>query len=41
MGEKNEIEKRLEELANNLERAKLHEYVDFVNNKKDYYMLIF
>lgn len=34
MSENNEIEKRLEELANNLERAKLHEYVDFVNNKK-------
>lgn len=34
MGENNEIEKRLEQLANNLERAKLHEYVDFVNNKK-------
>jgi len=34
MGENKEIEKRLEELANNLERAKLHEYVDFVNNKR-------
>ncbi|SCG83523.1 hypothetical protein DW1_1955 [Proteiniborus sp. DW1] len=34
MSKNNEIEKRLEELANNLEKAKLHEYVDFVNNKK-------
>lgn len=34
MSENNGIEKKLEELANNLERAKLHEYVDFVNNKK-------
>ncbi|WIV10789.1 DUF5665 domain-containing protein [Proteiniborus sp. MB09-C3] len=34
MSENNGIEKRLEELANNLEKAKIHEYVDFVNNKK-------
>ena len=34
MSKNTEIEKRLEELANNLEKAKLHEYVDFVNNKK-------
>ncbi len=34
MSENKEIEKRLEELANNLEKAKLNEYVDFVNNKK-------
>ncbi len=34
MNDNNEIERRLEELANNLEKAKIHEYVDFVNNKK-------
>lgn len=34
MNENNGVEKRLEELANNLEKAKIHEYVDFVNNKK-------
>ncbi len=34
MNDNNEIERRLEELANNLEKSKIHEYVDFVNNKK-------
>ncbi|WP_352419942.1 DUF5665 domain-containing protein [Proteiniborus sp.] len=34
MSESNKIEKRLEELANNLEKAKINEYVEFVNNKR-------
>lgn len=34
MGDDNQLEKRIEQLANNLEKAKIHEYVDFVNNKK-------
>ncbi|SDZ16767.1 hypothetical protein SAMN05660462_02092 [Proteiniborus ethanoligenes] len=35
MTEKNkELEKRLEELVDNIEKSKIHEYVDFVNNKK-------
>jgi len=34
MGDDNQLEKRIEQLANNLEKAKIHEYVDFVSNKK-------
>ncbi|MGF7057299.1 DUF5665 domain-containing protein [Brassicibacter mesophilus] len=29
-----EIEKRIEQLATNLEKSKIHEYVDFVSNKR-------
>ena len=29
-----EIEKRIEQLATNLEKAKIHEYVDFIGNKR-------
>ncbi|MFA5524844.1 MAG: DUF5665 domain-containing protein [Tissierellales bacterium] len=34
MSENKGIEKRIEQLADNLEKAKIHEYVDFVNNKR-------
>lgn len=34
MNENKGIEKKIEELAINMEKAKIHEYVDFVNNKK-------
>lgn len=34
MSETNRLEKRLEELADNLEKAKINEYVEFINNKK-------
>ena len=29
-----EIEKRIEQIATNLEKAKIHEYVDFISNKR-------
>ncbi|KNF08725.1 hypothetical protein CLPU_5c00320 [Gottschalkia purinilytica] len=34
MSKKDDMEKKLEEIAINLEKTKIHEYVDFISNKK-------